>query len=625
MRIFLKLNRFITLQAKFLFFVIPPVVSCFLLFSILQTVLSYQERKEDIIRNLNNHATIQSAILAKSLWGVDFDLAKIQVESMSMIPGISGVKATEFTTETSIEKGFLPSISDESEYFLVEKEILYASPTGGQHIGDLIVVSEKSSIYKPLFQSLGRDTFLLLILLIAIVASAVTANRLIIGRPLELFLAAIQKADKENDRQQVDWYSQDELGTVIKAYNKLLVNLSDAEVSQKESLKDKKILGEQLQRAKSMEAVGLMAGGVAHDLNNILSGIIAYPELMLQKLPRDSDLRGPLNAIQESGTRAATVVDDLLTVAKSAASAREIHDINSLVLGYLDSPECKRLKSQYPKVTVQYNFATVQPHLFCSPVHVKKCLMNLVTNAGEAISDEGEITISTENQSVNGTMAEVNSMAQGEYLVLTILDTGHGIPEEKLVHIFEPFYTKKILGRGGTGLGLTVVWNTMENHGGKIVVTSNNRGTCFKLFFPAAKVTDETQLAEVSSEILNGHGEYILVVDDELQLRDIASQMLQGFNYKVDSVSSGEQAMEFVKKQRVDLIVLDMLMSPGMSGRQTYEKIIKLYPTQKAIIASGFSENEDVKAVLQLGVSGFVKKPYSIEQLGRAVKKAIHS
>ncbi len=318
------------------------------------------------------------------------------------------------------------------------------------------------------------------------------------------------------------------------------------------------------------------------------------------------------------------MVADMLTIAKGAASTKETHDINSLFLEYLDSPEHKKLKQLYPKVMYQHNFETLQPHIICSPVHVKKCLMNLVTNATEAIPGEGVISITTKNQYISNAVGAQHNMPSGEFVVLTIHDNGHGIAEDDLQNIFEPFYTQKIIGRGGTGLGLTVVWNTMENHDGKIIVNSNEHGTSFQLFFPIANETDTVKFKDTSTKDLTGDSEFILVVDDEPHLRDIASQMLQELGYKVDSVSSGELAVEFVKKKSVDLIVLDMLMNPGMNGRQTYEEIIKMYPNQNAIIASGYSESEDVKAILRLGVGGFVKKPYSMAQLGLAVKEGLH-
>ncbi len=382
---------------------------------------------------------------------------------------------------------------------------------------------------------------------------------------------------------------------------------------------------EQLQRSKKMEVIGLMAGGVAHDLNNILSGIIGYPELLLQTLPEDSDLRKPIEAIHESGQRAATVVADLLTVARGAASVREAHNLNALIEEYLHSPECKNLRVLHPTITCHSQFNATHPTIFCSSVHVKKCLMNLVINAAEAMADNGSVTVSTHNKSVDDAISLKHGIKAGEYVVLSVRDTGPGISDIDLTHIFEPFYTKKTMGRSGTGLGLAVVWNTMEDHDGKVLVESNNKGTDFHLYFPLSLDEECVQPEDDKTVAVTNNTAHILVVDDEPQLRDIASQMLQSFGYTVDSVSSGELAVEFVKEGPVDLIVLDMLMEPGMNGCQTYEEILKLYPNQKAIVASGFSESDDVKATLKRGAGGFIKKPYSMAKLGQVVEEALNS
>ncbi len=381
----------------------------------------------------------------------------------------------------------------------------------------------------------------------------------------------------------------------------------------------------QIQRSKKMEAIGLMAGGVAHDLNNILSGIVGYPELLLKTLPKDSSLRKPLKAIHESGKRAATVVADLLTVARGAASTREVHDLNSLIEEHINSPECEKLRSLHPNIQYQKKFTATHPTVSCSPVHVKKCLMNLVINAAEAIVDEGTIIVSTHNQSIDDAAAEEYKVEAGEYVVMSVQDTGYGIPDKDLEHIFEPFYTKKTMGRSGTGLGLAVVWNTMEDHEGKVFVESGDKGTCFQLYFPVSKGNERPQLEIGESAGVAGNGGQILVVDDEPQLRDIATQMLQSLGYAVDSVRSGELAIEFVKTKPVDLIVLDMLMEPGLNGYQTYKEILTLCPRQKVIIASGFSKSDDVKATLRLGAYGFIKKPYSMDSLGGMVKEALTS
>ncbi len=394
----------------------------------------------------------------------------------------------------------------------------------------------------------------------------------------------------------------------------------------KKMMSERNTLETELNQAKRMESIGLMAGGVAHDLNNILAGIVGYPELILQTLsPEDDSLRPQIMAIHESGKRAAAVVDDLLTVARGAASIREVHELDSLVIEYLNSLECYKIKSLHPRVVINQQLENTHSNIFCSQVHIKKCLMNLVTNGIEAIDKAGTVTVSTRTHNQTDSDISEIDLEPGEYIVLGVLDDGPGIKQEDLEHIFEPFYSKKAMARSGTGLGLTVVWNTVQDHNGKIFVESTTEGTLFQLFFPIHHQKEITPQATDSHIDLNGNGEHILVVEDEPSIRDIATQMLESLGYVVDSVSSGQAAIEFVKNTATDLLLIDMLMEPGINGYQTYKEISSVHSGQKAVIASGFSESNDVKAALALGASGFIKKPYSREQLGKTIKEAMTS
>jgi PAS domain S-box-containing protein len=377
-------------------------------------------------------------------------------------------------------------------------------------------------------------------------------------------------------------------------------------------------LTRQLHQAQKLETIGLMAGGVAHDLNNILAGIVGYPELMLEELPGDSRWKVPLKAIQESGERAAAVVSDLLAVARGVASTREQHDLHGLIRSHLESLEHKQLMMRHPQVALNENFGAERSIISCSAVHVSKCIMNLVTNAVEAIGLAGSVVISTAN------VDDQIGFEQSEtFVVVTVADTGPGIDRNDLEHIFEPFYSKKVMGRSGSGLGLTVVWTTMEDHGGRVTVDSNNKGTSFHLYFPVSREAAVPSSVLEQVDIRAADCERILVVDDDPVVRDLACLMLRSLGYQVETVDSGEEAIRFLQTGIVDLVVLDMLMEPGMNGLQTYREILKLYPEQKAIIASGFSESRDVKDALQLGAGGFIKKPYLKQQLGALIRDVL--
>ncbi|MCI5130587.1 MAG: response regulator, partial [Candidatus Electrothrix sp. EH2] len=388
-------------------------------------------------------------------------------------------------------------------------------------------------------------------------------------------------------------------------------------------LRERKKLEDQVFRSKRMESIGLMAGGVAHDLNNILAGIIGYPELLLKTLPEDSNLREPLEAVRESGQRAAMVVADLLTVARGVAIAKESRCLHGLIREYLDSPEHKKLISLYPNILHEQRFEAIEADILCSPLHIRKCLMNFSTNAVEAVDDSGTVIIATRNDCLDEYKASKYEIATGEYIILSVKDNGSGIPKKDLQHIFEPFYTKKVMGRSGTGLGLTVVWNTVQDHESKIFVSSDTNGTVFQIYFPVSKKKSAVTENAGQQENTGERSGTVLIIDDEPQLRDIAARMLKSIGYTVDSVCSGELAIKYILDKPIDLIVIDMQMEPGMNGYETYREIIKIYPEQKAVIVSGFSDSADVKAALKLGANGFIKKPYSTEQLGRAVQDAL--
>jgi len=382
-------------------------------------------------------------------------------------------------------------------------------------------------------------------------------------------------------------------------------------------------LQEQLQRSQKMEALGLMAGGVAHDLNNILSGIVSYPELILMGLPEDSPLKRPIKTIQESGMRAADVVEDLLTVARGVATSKEVANLNALIEGYLNSAEQQKLAATHPSVSFKTAIDTDLLNISCSPTHIKKTLMNLITNASESIEGIGTVTIYTTNQYLDEPLKGFEEVRTGEYAVLTVSDDGSGISQGDLERIFEPFYTKKVMGRSGTGLGLAVVWNTVQDHKGYIDVNSSEKGTVFELYFPVTREDVAAEEGAVPIEDYLGHGEEILVVDDEERQREIACGMLITLGYNAAAVSSGAEAIEYVKEHPVDLIVLDMIMPQGINGRETYEEIIKIHPGQKAIIASGFSKTREVDLAQKLGAGKCIKKPYILEKIGLALKEEL--
>jgi len=384
-----------------------------------------------------------------------------------------------------------------------------------------------------------------------------------------------------------------------------------------------KHLEAQLQRAQKMEAVGTLAGGVAHDLNNILSGIVSYPDLLLMQIPEDSDLRDPIMTMRDSGKKAVTIVQDLLTLARRGVAEIEPVNLNEIIEQYLKSPECQKLRSYHPLVDMRCRLGADLLNIMGSPVHLSKTVMNLISNAAEAITHEGTITVESHNCYVDRPINGYETVAEGEYICLKISDTGSGMSATDLEHIFEPFYTKKKMGRSGTGLGMAVVWGTVRDHHGYIDIKSQTgAGTTVTLYFPATrKIRDAEEVMPLDDYM--GSGELLLVVDDGKEQREITSGMLTALGYTVETVPSGEAAMEFLRQQSVDLIVLDMIMDPGMDGLDTYRKIIESRADQKALIVSGYSETERILEAQKLGAGAFLKKPFTLDKLGQAVKKEL--
>jgi PAS domain S-box-containing protein len=393
----------------------------------------------------------------------------------------------------------------------------------------------------------------------------------------------------------------------------LVVNMTD--------ITEKKKIENQLQRSQKMESLGLLASGVAHDLNNVLSGIVSYPELLLLDLPKDSNLRKPIETIHESGHRAVAIVQDLLTVARGVATTKQPLNLNALVGDYLNSPEFEDLQHFHSAVKVKTNLYGDLFNIGGSHVHIRKVVMNLVSNASEAIDGSGNVAISTMNRYVDRPLRGYDDVNIGEYAILSVSDDGPGISSDDLERIFEPFYTKKVMGRSGTGLGLAVVWNVIQEHKGYINVTSDENGTTFELYFPITRGEVSGKDLSVPFKDLKGNGEKILVIDDVESQRDISCKMLDTLGYKTQAVSGGEEAVEYLKENTVDLILLDMIMEPGINGRETFERIIRVHPKQKAIVVSGFAETDEVKKTQKLGAGKFIKKPLTLESIGLAVKE----
>ena len=383
---------------------------------------------------------------------------------------------------------------------------------------------------------------------------------------------------------------------------------------------ERRRLQEELVQAQKMEALGTLAGGVAHDLNNVLGGIVSYPDLLLFKLPEESPLRKPLETIKESGQKAVAIVQDLLTLARRGVVSNDVINLNTIVAEYLNSPEHAKCMRHHSEVRVRTGLAEKLPNIVGSSVHLSKTVMNLISNAAEAMPDGGTITIRTKAGTISSPPPGRPEMKGGEYVLVSVSDTGIGMTEKEKEKIFEPFYTKKKMGRSGTGLGMSVVWGAVKDHDGYIdVTTAKGKGTTFRLYFPVTRKKDVKAPAPSPLEAYRGNGETIIVVDDMKEQRDIASLMLTQLGYNVQPLKSGEEVVAHMQSHRADLILLDMIMKPGIGGLETYKRIVAMHPGQRAVLTSGYSRNDQVAQTQALGAGYYLKKPYMLESLAKYI------
>jgi len=359
-------------------------------------------------------------------------------------------------------------------------------------------------------------------------------------------------------------------------------------------------------------------------LNNILTGLVSYPDLLLMELPPDHPLSEIALTIKKSGERAAAIVQDLLTLARRGVAIQEPVNLNQIINDYFQTPEHEKLASLHPQVQFETSLEEGLLKLSGSPIHLSKAVMNLVVNAAESMTNGGTVRIETANRYLEKPLKGFEEIKPGEYILLSVIDSGVGIPAKDLSRIFEPFYTRKVMGRSGTGLGLAVVLGTVKAHKGYIDVRSTEgKGTRFDLYFPISReeVGNEKK-NPVPLEDLHGR-EKILVVDDVPEQREIASLMLTRLGYQVITAASGEEAVRFLEKESADLLILDMILEGGMDGLDTYRNILKRYPGQRAILVSGYAETDRVQEARRLGAGAYVRKPFVLEKIGQVVRKEL--
>lgn len=400
----------------------------------------------------------------------------------------------------------------------------------------------------------------------------------------------------------------------------------NAELDQ--AIEELKMTQGQLLQAQKMESLGTLAGGIAHDFNNILTGILGFASLIKTKLPADSPIGRYVNQIERSAVRASELTNTILTFARRGRFEIKAVDLNAIIMEVLQILE--RTTDRHIKIN---------PLLSPRPCYVdidsakmEQAIMNICVNATEAMPNGGELTIKTavsfyRFDSIVNIMP--NQPPNGEYVRLSVMDTGAGMDNETRQRIFDPFFTTKGES-GGTGLGLAMAYGVVNEFNGYIEVESKpGIGTTFNFYLPLSKghpEVKERQDRDKPFEASEGKGETVLLVDDESIIRELGRDVLEQLGYNVFVAEDGLAALNLYEKHRdkIDLVILDLIM-PNLGGKEAFERLRQINPKVKVIISTGYAKDEVLEPLLDKKVDGFIKKPYKIQNMAQVVRSVINT
>jgi two-component system, cell cycle sensor histidine kinase and response regulator CckA len=380
---------------------------------------------------------------------------------------------------------------------------------------------------------------------------------------------------------------------------------------------EKKVMEGELVHAQKMEAIGTLAGGIAHDFNNLLTGVLGYASLML--LDKDvSDLHYErLKSIEQLVQSGSNLTRQLLGFARGGKFEVKPTDLNELVKA--SSEMFGRTRRE---ISIHGKYQKDLPTVDVDGGQIEQVLLNLFVNAWQAMSEGGDLYLATQSVALDGRYTEHHLIPPGNYVRISVTDTGTGMDQATLQRIFEPFFTTKEAGRG-TGLGLATAYSIIKNHGGIINVYSElGRGTTFNVYFPASQ-SHVTSERPVSPEIISSTGT-ILLIDDQETILNVGKDMLGALGYEVCTALGGERGLALYAEKigTIDLVILDMIM-PSLSGAETYDRLKAMDPGVKVILSSGYNLNTQAEKIISHGCNGFIQKPFHISDLSLKIREVL--
>jgi len=387
-----------------------------------------------------------------------------------------------------------------------------------------------------------------------------------------------------------------------------------------DDITDKVLLEAKVHQNEKMDAVGQLAGGIAHDFNNMLSGIIGATELLRDYLPDDAQSHNLHNMILSTADRAADLTEKLLSFSRQQpleSTNINVHTLLNDTISLLKNTVDRRIE-------INTSLEAEQSCVIASISQIQSTFLNIGINASHAMPERGVLDISTRVVELDEVYCSTSpfNITSGSFIEIEFRDTGTGIAKENIDRIFEPFFTTKDQGKG-TGLGLAAVFGTVKQYNGAVDVYSEvGVGTSFHILLPL--VISDVVLEKSESQKISGSGN-VLVVDDEPIVRATAKAILESLGYAVTLAENGREGIDTFcdSTNQFDLVILDMIM-PEMNGRECFEEIIKVEPTAKIVISSGFTRDEDIDTMKENGLSGFIRKPYRTAELSQLVNDVLN-
>ncbi|MDG2125311.1 MAG: response regulator [Verrucomicrobiales bacterium] len=461
--------------------------------------------------------------------------------------------------------------------------------------------------------------------LVVVVLTLILVRRIVgtIIRPVTELADTATKIASDGDYSiRATKFADDEVGVLTDRFNHMLETIS----LQKTELDEHHA---RLARSERLESLGLLAGGVAHDLNNVLGPMVALPELILQRIPAPEPVKAELQMVSKSAYRASVIIQDLLSLARRGTYKLEPVDINELILDCLTSPAVALRLAEAPGVTCRHELLPELDPAKGSEPHLTQALLNLFLNGIESMGNDGrlaQLVVTTTNVLLDQPLHAYETIPPGSYILISVKDAGPGLPPGMQKRIFEPFFTSKKMGVSGSGLGLSVVYGVVHDHGGFLdVISTPGEGAEFRIYLQRelqATPRNSGRPAKVAQQ----PSARILIVDDYTPQRLLTAKLLESLGHETLSAPSGQEAISILRYDcRFDLMIVDMVMEDGFDGLDTIREALHINPDLNCIIATGFSETDRVKSALELGASTCLNKPYTISTLAKAISGALEN